>query len=51
MLTLASNKPMKDGAVPDYARIKTEFPYFGPPYTKEEQREVAPVPRPQRITK
>jgi hypothetical protein len=46
MLTLASNKPLQDGAVPDRKRIRTEFPYFGEPYSKEEQKGVTPVPRP-----
>jgi hypothetical protein len=46
MLTLASNKPLQDGAVPDHTRIRTEFPYFGEPYSKEEQKGVTPVPRP-----
>ena len=46
MLTLASNKPLQDGAVPDRTRIRTEFPYFGEPYSKEEQKGVTPVPRP-----
>jgi hypothetical protein len=45
MLTLASNKPLQDGAVPDRKRIRTEFPYFGKPYSKEEQKGVTPVPR------
>lgn len=46
MLTLASNKPLQDGAVPDRNRIRAEFPYFGEPYSKEEQKDVIPVPRP-----
>jgi hypothetical protein len=46
MLTLASNKPLQDGAVPDRNRIRNEFPYFGEPYSKEEQKAVTPVPRP-----
>jgi hypothetical protein len=46
MLTLTSNKPLQDGAVPDRNRIRTEFPYFGEPYSKEEQKGVTPVPRP-----
>jgi Domain of unknown function (DUF4331) len=46
MLTLASNKPLQDGAVPDRSRIRAEFPYFGEPYSKEEQKDVIPVPRP-----
>jgi hypothetical protein len=46
MFTLASNKPLRDGAVPDRNRIRSEFPYFGEPYSKEEQESVTPVPRP-----
>ena len=46
MLTLASNKPLQDGAIPDRTRIRTEFPYFGEPYSKEEQKDLAPVSRP-----
>jgi hypothetical protein len=46
MLTLASNKPLQDGAVPDRSRIRAEFPYFGEPYSKDEQKDVTPVPRP-----
>ncbi len=48
MLTLASNKPLEDGAVPDRGRVRSEFPFFGEPYSKEEQKNVTPVPRPQR---
>lgn len=46
MLTLAANKPLQDGAVPDRDRIRNEFPYFGEPYSKEEQKAVTPVARP-----
>jgi hypothetical protein len=46
MLTLASNTPLQDGAVPDRNRIRSEFPYFGEPYSKEEQNAVTPVARP-----
>ena len=42
MLTLASNRPLHDGAAPDRNRIRTEFPYFGDPYSKEEQKDVVP---------
>jgi hypothetical protein len=48
MLTLASNKALGDGAEPDRTRIKQEFPYFGDPYTTEEQKGVVPVPRPNK---
>jgi hypothetical protein len=46
MLTLAANKPMADGVSPDATRILNEFPYYGKPYTAEEQAGVTPVPRP-----
>jgi len=46
MLTLAANRPLQDGAVPDRNRIRIEFPYFGEPYSKEEQKAVTPVARP-----
>lgn len=45
MLTLASNKPLQDGAVPDRDRICTEFPYFGEVYSKDEQKGMIPVSR------
>jgi hypothetical protein len=46
MLTLASNKPLEDGAIPNRSRVRSDFPYFGEPFTKEEQKSVTPVPRP-----
>jgi len=42
MLSLATNKPIQDGVAPDRNRMRTEFPYFGEPYSQEEQRDVAP---------
>lgn len=42
MLQLATNSPIQDGATPDRSRIRTEFPYFGEPYSKEEQKDVVP---------
>jgi hypothetical protein len=42
MLTLASNRPPQGGVAPDCNRIRTEFPYFGEPYSKEEQKDVVP---------
>jgi hypothetical protein len=48
MLTLACNKPLADGVAPDRSRTRSDFPYFGEPYTKAEQAGVTPVPRPAR---
>ena len=46
MLTLAANTPLVDGLAPDRARIREDFPYYGAPYTAEEQVGVRPMPRP-----
>lgn len=42
MLTLATNRPLQDGVAPDRSRIRPAFPYFGEPYSKEEQKNIAP---------
>ncbi|MFY9836904.1 MAG: DUF4331 family protein [Xanthobacteraceae bacterium] len=46
MLTLATNTPVVDGLAPDRGRIREDFPYYGSPYTAEEQVGVRPTPRP-----
>ena len=46
MLTLAANTPLVDGLAPDRRRIRKDFPYYGAPYTAEEQTGVTPMPRP-----
>jgi hypothetical protein len=48
MLTLASNMPLADGVAPDRNRIRPDFPYYGAPYTKDEQVGVTPVSRPSK---
>jgi hypothetical protein len=48
MLSLAANRPLADGVAPDQTRICKEFPYYGEPYTKDEQVGVTPVPRPSK---
>ena len=42
LITLTSNRPLEGGIAPDRSRIRTEFPYFGEPYSKEEQKAVVP---------
>ena len=37
MVTLATNSPLGDGVAPDKGRTRSEFPYFGKPYTSPEQ--------------
>ena len=37
ILTLVTNTPLGDGVAPDKARVRSEFPYFGQPYTAAEQ--------------
>jgi hypothetical protein len=46
MLTLAANTPLVDGLAPDRGRIRKDFPYYGAPYTTEEQVGVTPMQRP-----
>jgi hypothetical protein len=46
MLTLAANRPLVDGLAPDRRRIRKDFPYYGAPYTAEEQVGVRPMARP-----
>ena len=43
MLTLAANTPIVDGLAPDCRRIRKDFPYYGAPYTAEEQVGVTPM--------
>jgi hypothetical protein len=46
MLTLAANRPLIDGLAPDRGRIRKDFPYYGAPYTAEEQVGMSPMARP-----
>jgi hypothetical protein len=46
MLTLAANTPIVDGLAPDRGHIRKDFPYYGAPYTAEEQAGVTPIARP-----
>ncbi len=43
ILTLATNTALGDGVRPDVRRIRPEFPYFGAPYSSEEQNGVMPA--------
>jgi hypothetical protein len=45
ILTLATNTALGDGVVPDMSRIRDEFPYFGEPYSRAEQADVAAARR------
>jgi Domain of unknown function (DUF4331) len=42
ILTLMTNRPTADGVAPDTSRIRTEFPYFGAPFTSAEQLDLKP---------
>jgi Domain of unknown function (DUF4331) len=46
MLTLVTNTPLDDGLAPDRGRIGKDFPYYGAPYTAEEQAGMTPLVRP-----
>ena len=43
MLTLAANQALSDGVAPDRQRTRAEFPYFGEPYTHDEQQGLSPA--------
>lgn len=43
IITLVANTPLTDGVAPDKTRIQSDFPYFGEPFTAEEQTGVASV--------
>ena len=45
MLTLTANTPIVDGLAPDSGRIRKDFPYYGTPYTAEEQAGLTPMMR------
>jgi hypothetical protein len=42
ILTLMTNRPLGDGVAPDAGRIRSEFPYFGEPFTSAEQMDLKP---------
>jgi Domain of unknown function (DUF4331) len=46
ILTLAANTPIVDGLAPDRERIRKDFPYYGAPYTAEEQAGMTPMSPP-----
>jgi hypothetical protein len=46
MLTLVANTKIDDGLVPERGRMRKDFPYYGAPYTAEEQAGVAPIAPP-----
>jgi hypothetical protein len=37
MLSLATNTEVHDGVSPNRARTQPDFPYYGAPFTKQEQ--------------
>lgn len=43
IITLASNVALADGVAPDKTRLRSEFPYFGTPFTTEEQSGITPA--------
>jgi hypothetical protein len=46
MLTLAAKTPIVNGQASDRVRIRKDFPYYGAPYTAEEQVGMTPMSRP-----
>ena len=45
MVSLAADRSLEDGVPPDVSRLLDVFPYYGPPYTVVEQRDLLPMPR------
>jgi hypothetical protein len=45
MVSLAAGRSLGDGVAPDVSRLLDVFPYYGPPYTAAEQRNLLPMPR------
>jgi len=43
MLTIGANTPIADGVSPDISRISESFPYYGMPFSKEEQSDLEPI--------
>jgi hypothetical protein len=43
IVTMASNVALADGVAPDRTRIRPDFPYFGSPFTAEEQSGLSPA--------
>src|SRR6201992_5380 len=43
MLTIGANTPIVDGVSPDISRISESFPYYGKPFSKEEQPALDPI--------
>jgi hypothetical protein len=43
MLSLATNTAVADGVAPDAQRTQPEFPYYGKPYSREEQAGLKPI--------
>jgi hypothetical protein len=43
ILTLSSNTALADGVAPDKSRVRAEFPYFGEPYSKDDQAGLIPA--------
>lgn len=43
MITLATNTPVADGVSPNASRTRSEFPYYGKPFSPAEQAGLAPI--------
>lgn len=43
MLTIAANTAIADGVSPDLTRIAETFPYYGRPFSNEEQADLEPI--------
>ena len=46
ILTLTTNTLLGDGVAPDRRRVRRDFPYFGEPYSSDEQAGIVPAAMP-----
>lgn len=51
IITLLSNMALTDGVRPDTTRLRPDFPYFGAPFTVDEQGRIAPAQKPRPAAK
>jgi hypothetical protein len=45
MLTLATNRPIHDGVSPNLSQMRPDFPYYGAPFSKDDQDGMKPISR------
>jgi Domain of unknown function (DUF4331) len=49
IITLLGNTALSDGVRPDTTRLRADFPYFGAPFSAEEQASIQPAQKPHPV--